>query len=112
MAVIAAGQPAPEFSLARHDGGAFTRADLEGRRTVLVFYPFAFSPVCTDQLSVYHELRADFAERGATLYGVSCDATWSQEAFRATPENPAEARPFPEGATIVAPTPRHGGCGK
>ena len=83
MAVVAAGQPAPEFSLVRHDGGAFTRADLEGRRTVLVFYPFAFSPVCTDQLSVYHELLADFAERGATLYGVSCDATWSQEAFRA-----------------------------
>ena len=24
----------------------------------------------------------DFAERGATLYGVSCDATWSQQAFR------------------------------
>jgi peroxiredoxin len=83
MAVIAAGRPAPEFSLARRDGEPFTRADLEGRRTVLVFYPFAFSPVCTDQLSVYNELLADFAERGATLYGVSCDAGWSQEAFRA-----------------------------
>jgi peroxiredoxin len=83
MAVIAAGQPAPEFSLARLDGDPFTRADLQGRRTVLVFYPFAFSPVCTDQLSVYNELLADFAERGATLYGVSCDAGWSQEAFRA-----------------------------
>ena len=83
MAVIAAGQPAPEFSLARGDGEPFTRADLEGRRTVLVFYPFAFSPVCTDQLSVYNELLADFAERGATLYGVSCDAGWSQKAFRA-----------------------------
>jgi peroxiredoxin (alkyl hydroperoxide reductase subunit C) len=83
MAVIAAGQPAPEFSLARRDGEPFTRADLEGRRTVLVFYPFAFSPVCTDQLSVYNELLADFAERGATLYGVSCDAGWSQEAIRA-----------------------------
>jgi peroxiredoxin len=83
MAVIAAGRRAPEFSLARRDGEPFTRADLEGRRTVLVFYPFAFSPVCTDQLSVYNELLADFAERGATLYGVSCDAGWSQEAFRA-----------------------------
>ena len=82
MAVVAAGQPAPEFSLARRDGGTFTRADLEGRHTVLVFYPFAFSPVCTDQLSVYHELLPDFAARSTTLYGVSCDATWSQEAFR------------------------------
>jgi peroxiredoxin len=82
MPVIQAGERAPEFSLARKDGGRFTRADLEGARTVLVFYPFAFSPVCTDQLSVYNEVLEDFARAGATLYGVSCDATWSQEAFR------------------------------
>ena len=46
--VIEAGRPAPEFSLATAGGGAFTRADLIGRTTVLVFYPFAFSPTCTD----------------------------------------------------------------
>jgi peroxiredoxin len=79
---IAAGEPAPEFSLARPDGPPFTHADLLGKTTVLVFYPFAFSPVCTDQLSVYNELLEDFAARGATLYGVSCDATWSQKAFK------------------------------
>ena len=79
---IAAGEPAPEFSLARAEGEPFTRADLLGRTTVLVFYPFAFSPVCTDQLSVYNEVLDDFAAKGATLYGVSCDATYSQTAFR------------------------------
>ncbi len=83
MAVIAAGSPAPEFSLARHDGGAFTREDLLGKTTVLVFYPFAFSEVCTDQLNVYDELLDEFASQGATLYGVSCDATYSQQAFKA-----------------------------
>jgi peroxiredoxin len=81
MAVIAAGHPATEFSLARHDGEPFTRADLDGALTLLVFYPFAFSAVCTEQLSVYQELLDDFAERGVTLYGVSCDATYSQQAF-------------------------------
>jgi peroxiredoxin len=79
---IAPGTPAPEFTLRRGDGSEFTRADLLGDTTVLVFYPFAFSPVCTDQLNVYHELLGEFAARGATLYGVSCDATWSQTAFR------------------------------
>jgi peroxiredoxin len=79
---IAAGVEAPEFSLSRPEGGPFTRADLFGRTTVLVFYPFAFSPVCTDQLSVYNEVLDDLAERGVTLYGVSCDAVWSQTAFR------------------------------
>jgi peroxiredoxin len=82
MAVLAPGTPVPEFSLARHGGGRFTNADLLGRRTVLVFYPFAFSPVCTDQLSIYNEVLGELAERGATLYGVSCDATYSQQAFR------------------------------
>jgi len=82
MSVVAAGRPAPDFTLATFEGDAFTRADLEGKTTVLVFYPFAFSPVCTDQLSIYNELLADFAERGATLFGVSCDAVWSQHAFK------------------------------
>ena len=82
MSVLEAGAPAPEFSLKREDGKPFTRADLEGTTTVLVFYPFAFSPVCTDQLNLYDEVRDEFAARGATLYGVSCDSSWSQTAFR------------------------------
>jgi peroxiredoxin (alkyl hydroperoxide reductase subunit C) len=82
MAVITAGTPAPAFSLARSSGGKFTADDLKGRTTVLVFYPFAFSEVCTDQMQVYNEVLGDLAERGATLYGVSCDATPAQEAFR------------------------------
>jgi peroxiredoxin (alkyl hydroperoxide reductase subunit C) len=80
--VVEAGQPAPDFTLARYEGGPFTRADLEGKTTVLVFYPFAFSPVCTDQLSLYNEVRDELEARGATIYGVSCDATWSQRAFK------------------------------
>ena len=80
--VIAPGAPAPAFTLRREDGEAFTQSDLHGQITVLVFYPFAFSPVCTDQLGLYHEVRDDFAARGATLYGVSCDASYSQTAFR------------------------------
>ena len=79
---IAAGESAPDFSLARADGAPFTRSDLLGTTTVLVFYPFAFSSVCTTQLGLYDELLDDFAARGATLYGVSCDAVASQKAFR------------------------------
>jgi len=80
--VISPGTPAPEFRLRREDGRGFRRADLEGKTTVFVFYPFAFSPVCTDQLSLYEEMLDEFKARGATLYGVSCDASWSQAAFR------------------------------
>lgn len=82
MSVLEAGTPAPEFTLKRADGSDFTRQDLEGATTVLVFYPFAFSPVCTDQLNLYQEMLGEFANRGATLYGVSCDATYAQSAFQ------------------------------
>jgi peroxiredoxin len=82
MSIIAPGTPVPDFRLAREDGGDFTREDLLGRTTILVFYPFAFSPVCTDQLQVYEEALDDLAARGATVYGVSTDARWSQAAFR------------------------------
>jgi peroxiredoxin len=82
MPPIEAGQPAPEFSLATYEGKRFTREDLLGRIAVLVFYPFAFSPVCTEQLAIYQEVLEDFEARGVTLYGVSCDSVWSQRAFR------------------------------
>jgi peroxiredoxin len=80
--IIEPGTPAPDFTLRREDGSGFTRGDLEGRTTVFVFYPFAFSPVCTDQLNLYEEVLDDFKARGVTLYGVSCDASYSQKAFR------------------------------
>ncbi len=82
MAVLQPGTPAPGFSLARGDGERFTEQDLQGRRTVLVFYPFAFSPVCTEQLQLYEPATRELAEAGDVLYGVSCDSTWAQGAFR------------------------------
>jgi peroxiredoxin len=82
MSIIAAGTPAPDFTLKREDGSDFTREDLLGNTSVLVFYPFAFSPVCTDQLQIYEEALEDLAAQGATLYGVSTDPGWSQKAFK------------------------------
>src|SRR6185312_5352498 len=82
MTVLAPGTPASEFRLSREDGSTFTNADLRGQVSVFVFYPFAFSPVCTDQLQLYEGAVAELGERGVTLYGVSCDSTWAQKAFK------------------------------
>ena len=82
MSPIAPGTPAPEFRLITEKGKEFTQDDLRGQTTVLVFYPFAFSPVCADQLNVYNEVLDEFEAAGARLFGVSCDASWSQKAFR------------------------------
>jgi peroxiredoxin (alkyl hydroperoxide reductase subunit C) len=80
--VLAPGTKVTAFKLATESGGSFTEADLQGKTTVLVFYPFAFSPVCTDQLHVYEKSLAEISVQGAQIYGVSCDSTWAQKAFR------------------------------
>jgi peroxiredoxin (alkyl hydroperoxide reductase subunit C) len=80
--IIAPGTPVPDFSLQTYDGEGFTQDDLAGRTTVLVFYPFAFSPVCTDQLQVYEEAVDDLRARGVEVFGVSTDAPDSQRAFK------------------------------
>ena len=80
--IIAPGTPVPDFELKNAEMEPFTPLDLDGQTTVLVFYPNAFSPVCTDQFQVYEEVLEDFEKLGAKLYGVSCDSVWSQTAFK------------------------------
>jgi peroxiredoxin len=80
--VLAPGTEVPEFKLASEDGESFTAADLQGETTVFVFYPFAFSPVCTDQFQVYEQALPEITAQGAVIYGVSCDSSWAQKAFR------------------------------
>lgn len=80
--IIQPGTPAPAFRLVDELGEAFTNANIAGQTTVFVFYPNAFSPVCTDQFQVYEEVLDEFEAQGAKLYGVSCDSMWSQKAFK------------------------------
>ena len=82
MSIIEAGAEVPDFKLQTADYEGFTQDDLLGKTTVLVFYPFAFSAVCTDQLQVYEEAVGELGAQGVTLYGVSTDAVDSQQAFK------------------------------
>ncbi|HEY1595304.1 MAG TPA: redoxin domain-containing protein [Thermoleophilaceae bacterium] len=80
--MIEPGTAAPAFKLRDQDGAEVSNEDLRGQTVVLVFYPLDFSPVCTDQLSIYQELVADFAQKGVTLYGVSVDSAFAHKAFQ------------------------------
>ena len=82
MSIVAPGTPVPDFTLRTEDGAEFTRSDLLGHTTVLVFYPAAFSSVCSNQLQVYEEVRDEIAEQDARVFAVSCDQPDSQQAFR------------------------------
>jgi peroxiredoxin (alkyl hydroperoxide reductase subunit C) len=80
--IVEPGTPAPSFTLKDELGENFTNESIEGQTAVFVFFPNAFSPVCTDQFQVYEEVLDEFEAAGATLYGVSCDSMWSLKAFK------------------------------
>jgi peroxiredoxin len=80
--VIGAGENAPDFTLRNQDGEEVSLADFRGRKVMLVFFPADFSPVCTDQLSIYQEVLPQIEERGTALLGISVDNTWTHKAFR------------------------------
>jgi peroxiredoxin len=80
--VIQPGEQAPDFRLPDQDGKPVSLSDFRGRTVVLAFYPADFSPVCTDQLSVYQEVLGALEERGAKLLGISVDGAFCHRAFR------------------------------
>jgi peroxiredoxin len=80
--VIEPGTKAPDFSLPDHDGNQVSLSDFAGRKLVLVFYPLDFSPVCTEQLSLYQEVLAELEAEGAALVGISVDSSYCHAAFR------------------------------
>lgn len=80
--MIEAGAKAPDFSLPDQDGNQVSLSDFAGQKLVLAFYPLDFSPVCTDQLSLYQEVLADLEAQGAKLVGISVDSAYCHAAFR------------------------------
>jgi peroxiredoxin len=80
--MIAVGEPAPDFTLRNQDGEKVSLSDFRGRRVLLVFYPQDFSPVCSDQLSVYQEVKPEIAAKGVELVGISVDHVWAHKAFQ------------------------------
>jgi peroxiredoxin len=80
--LIEAGTKAPDFSLPDHDGNQVSLSDLSGGKLVLAFYPLDFSPVCSDQLSLYQEVLGEIESRGASLVGISVDSSFCHHAFR------------------------------
>jgi peroxiredoxin len=76
------GMLAPDFELpSTAERGRTRLSEFRGRPVVLVFYPGDFSPVCTDQLSLYNELLPEFQKYGAQILGISVDSLWSHLAF-------------------------------
>ena len=80
--MIAVGEKAPDFSLLNHKREEVSLSGFRGRRVLLVFYPSDFSPVCSDQLSIYQEVKPSLDDADLEVLGISIDHSWAHDAFR------------------------------
>jgi peroxiredoxin Q/BCP len=79
--VIEAGDAAPDFELPHQDGRPVRLKDFRGQRVVVYFYPKADTPGCTTQACGVRDRKADYAEAGAVVLGVSPDPVAKVQKF-------------------------------
>ena len=79
--VLAPGKKAPNFSLNSTPDQKVSLNDFRGQPVILAFYPADWSPVCTDQLSLYSMVMPEFKKHNAELLAISVDNIWSHLAF-------------------------------
>jgi peroxiredoxin len=75
------GEPAPDFELVNQFGEPVKLSALRGQNVVLVFYPFAFSGICTGELCEIRDNLAIFEDARATVLAVSVDSKFSLRAY-------------------------------
>lgn len=79
------GDRAPELRLPDQHGATVTLSEaVADRHALLIFYPFAFSPICAGELLEVQLNIDEFANDRVQVYGVSCDATYSIKAWAAS----------------------------
>jgi peroxiredoxin Q/BCP len=77
----APGAVAPDFTLPDQAGHPVSLSGLRGQTVVLYFYPKADTPGCTTQACGVRDHRADYAQAGAVVLGVSPDPVERTAAF-------------------------------
>ena len=79
---LSVGDRAPEFSLPDQDKQVVSLAELRGTPALLVFYPFAFSGLCTGELCQLRDELAEYTDAGVKVFAISTDPVFSLKAFR------------------------------
>jgi peroxiredoxin len=101
---LSVGDAAPEFSLPDQDRQVVSLAELRGTPVLLVFYPFAFSGICTGELCQLRDELADYTAAGVRVLAVSTDPVFSLKAWKEQQgfEFPLLSDFWPHGATAQA----------
>jgi mycoredoxin-dependent peroxiredoxin len=79
---LSPGDAAPDFTLKNQYGQDVSLADYRGKKNVvLMFYPFAFTGICTEELCQIRDERADFVNDDTEMISISCDSTPTLKVF-------------------------------
>src|SRR4029078_6959808 len=79
---VEVGDKAPDFTLKDQHGQAATLSDFRGEKNVvIIFYPFAFTGVCTGELCAVRDERATFENDNVQVVTISVDSEFSHRVF-------------------------------
>ncbi len=79
--VLEVGAPAPDFVLRNQHGQDVSLSGLRGRNVVVLFYPFAFSGICTGELCEIRDNLAVFDDADTHVLAISCDPMFALRAY-------------------------------
>lgn len=79
---IEIGQKAPEFSLYNSDKNKVSLADYKGKNVLLLFFPQAFTSVCTKELCGIRDNIALYNKTNAVVFGISVDSVFTLKKFK------------------------------
>lgn len=103
--MVQVGQVAPDFTLANQHGESVTLSQYRGsKNVVVVFYPWAFTGVCTGELGSIRDRLGEFDNDDTVTLAISCDARFSLRVFAEREGYPFQllADHWPHGATAKA----------
>ena len=81
-ALVEVGEPAPDFTLRDQNNEQFTLSEHRGQQAVLiVFYPLAFTGICTGELCVVRDDIGSFQNDDVQVVTISVDSVYSHKIF-------------------------------
>jgi glutaredoxin-dependent peroxiredoxin len=80
--IPAKGQPAPEFTLFDSEKKERSLSDYRGKNVLLLFFPLAFTSVCTKELCSIRDNIAFYNNTSAETLGISVDSLYTLAKFK------------------------------
>jgi peroxiredoxin len=76
------GQQAPSFTLYDTDKNKVSLEDQKGKNVILMFFPLAFTSVCTSQLCTVRDDISNYNNTDATVFGISVDSLYTLKKYK------------------------------